>query len=131
MNLKELLYTKQIKFTRPRKRILEILENSSRPLSLDEIQKNCREIDFSSIYRTIKLFIENGIVSEHYFGDRKPKYKLMLSKKHNHFIKCVNCGRIEEIENICIINEVDKKTDYKILDHYMEFTGLCPDCSKN
>lgn len=131
MNSKELLYTKNIKYTRQRKKILEVLENSAKPLSLDEIQESCKEIDFSSIYRAIKLFIENEIVSEHYFGDRKPKYSLILSKQHNHFIKCINCGKIEEIKNVCVINEVDKKTDYKILDHYMEFIGVCPDCSKD
>lgn len=131
MNLKELFYTKQIKFTRQRKKIVEALSNSSKPLSLDEIQIKCREIDFSSIYRTIKLLIEKEIVSEHYFGDRKPKYSFVLSRRHNHFIKCVNCGKIEEIKNICMIDDVDKKTTYKILDHYMEFTGICPDCSED
>ena len=130
MNFKELFYTKGIKFTKQRQKIIEVLKNSSEPLSLDEIKTKCKEIDFSSIYRTIKLLIENHIVSEHYFGDKKPKYSLMLSKIHNHFIKCVNCGKIEEIENVCVINEVNKKTDYKILDHYMEFIGVCPDCSK-
>lgn len=131
MDFKEILNTKNIKYTRQRKRIIEVLQSSQNPLSLDEIQENCEEIDFSSIYRTIKLLIENHIVSEHYFGEKKPKYSLMLSKNHNHFIKCVNCGKIEEIENVCIINEVDKKTQYKIIDHYMEFVGICPDCSKN
>lgn len=130
MNFKELLYEKQIKFTKQRKRIIDVLESSNKPLSLDEIQSQCKEIDFSSVYRTIKLLIENHIVAEHYFGDRKPKYSLQLSKKHNHFIKCIKCGKIEEIKNVCIIDEVNRKTDYKILDHYMEFTGLCPKCSK-
>ena len=130
MGIKELLQHKKIKSTKQREQVLIVLSDSSGPLSLDEIESKCNGVDFSSIYRTIKLFTEKGIVKEHYFGGRKAKYNLIVDKKHNHFIKCVECGKIEELKNICVIDEVNKKTSFKIVDHYMEFTGLCPDCSK-
>ncbi len=130
MLYKEIFQDKHIKLTQQRKDVFNSLFDAGKPLSLDEIQNKCPRIDFSSVYRAIKIFVEKGIVAEHYFGDRKPKYSLMLDKSHHHFIKCVECGKIEELQNVCIINEVNKKTKYKILDHYMEFTGICPACSK-
>ncbi|RJP60486.1 MAG: Fur family transcriptional regulator [Melioribacteraceae bacterium] len=131
MNYKTIFSENKIKFTQPRKAVLDVLQANTKPLSLDEIQSKCSSIDFSSVYRAIKLFIEIGIAAEHYFGDRKPKYSLVLDKNHHHFIKCIDCGNIEELKNVCIINEINKKTKYKILDHYMEFIGRCPDCAKN
>ena len=131
MQYKEILQQNKIKLTQQRKEVIASLTHTKKPLSLDEIQERCANVDFSSVYRTIKVFTEKGIVTEHYFGDRKPKYSLALDKSHHHFIKCINCGKIEELKNVCIINEVNKKTKYKIVDHYMEFTGICPACSKN
>lgn len=130
MRYDDIFREKRIKQTQQRKEVFSALLDANKPLSLDEIQFVCSKVDFSSIYRAIKVFIEKGIVAEHYFGDRKPKYSLMLDKSHHHFIKCVNCGKIEELKNICILDEVNQKTKYKIVDHYMEFTGICPGCSK-
>lgn len=131
MEIRELLHDKKIKATKPRYKIASVLSESSAPMSLDEIEKVCDDIDFSSVYRTIKLFLQKGIVTEHYFGEKKAKYHFHNESNHNHFIKCLKCGKLEEIKNICIIDEVNKRTAFKIIDHYMEFTGLCPNCSKN
>ena len=87
---KEIFQENQIKFTQQRKDVFEALYNASKPLSLDEIQNECPSIDFSSVYRSIKIFEEKGIISGHYFGDRKPKYSLAVDKSHHHFIKCVD-----------------------------------------
>ncbi len=130
MEIRELINRKNIKLTKQREQIIEALVTSDKPLSLDEIEEQCNEVDFSSVFRTIKLFTVKGIVKEHYFGDRKPKYNLVIDKNHNHYIKCVNCGKLEELKNVCVLDDVNKKTSFQIIDHYMEFMGLCPDCSK-
>jgi len=130
MHEKELFHKNKIKLTDQRKEVYNILSRAIQPLSLDEIQHECYKIDFSSVYRSIRTFIQKGIVTEHYFGDRKPKYSLKMNDSHRHYIKCSKCGRIDELKNVCIIDEVNKKTKYKIVDHYMEFIGVCPDCLK-
>lgn len=130
MLYKELFQQNRIKLTEQRREVYNILSQAQYPLSLDEIQYECNKIDFSSVYRSIRTFIEKGIVTEHYFGDKKPRYSLKLESHHRHFIKCSKCDKIEELKNVCIIGEVNKKTKYKIIDHYMEFVGICPVCSK-
>lgn len=114
------------KLTFPRKNTLECLFEHNRPLTLKEIHEYCSNIDFASVYRTIKLFDEIGIVEEIIFADKKVRYKL-ISNNHKHHIICSNCGEIKELP-ICFISEIKKITNYKITKHTLEFMGLCPDC---
>ena len=114
------------KLTTPRKIVLTKLNKANKPLTLKEIHKRCGNIDFSSVYRSIQLFQELGLVDEINFADKKIRYEL-VSKLHHHHIICSSCGEIKELP-ICIISEIKKLTKYKITKHTFEFMGLCPKC---
>jgi Fe2+ or Zn2+ uptake regulation protein len=114
------------KITPPRKMVLEQLFKSSTPLTLKEIHNNCNNFDFASVYRTITLFKEIGLVEEINFADKKIRYEL-VSNLHHHHIICAECGEIKELP-ICFISEIKKITKYKITKHTLEFMGLCPNC---
>ena len=114
------------KLTAPRKIVLTKLNKANKPLTLKEIHKRCGNIDFSSVYRSIQLFQELGLVDEINFADKKIRYEL-VSKLHHHHIICSSCGEIKELP-ICIISEIKKLTKYKITKHTFEFMGLCPKC---
>lgn len=116
------------KLTTPRKLLIEILSTMSRPLTLKEIHSQCHEVDFTSVYRSMKLFEEVGIVEEIIFADKKVRYKI-ISNIHRHHIICSECGKINELP-ICLLSEIKKLTNYKITKHTLEFMGLCPDCQK-
>jgi len=116
------------KLTLPRKVIIENLNSCNKPLTLKEIHDLCRNIDFASVYRSIKLFNEIGFVEEIIFADKKVRYKL-VSNIHNHHIICSECGEINEIP-ICLLSEIKKLTNYKITKHTLEFMGLCPNCQE-
>jgi len=125
-NLISILKENGAKLTGPRKIILEKLSNSSRPLTLREIYYECGNIDFASVYRTLKLFNEVGIVEEINFADSKVRFEL-TSKKHHHHVICSECGEIKELP-LCLLTEIEKITDYKITKHSFEFLGICPKC---
>jgi Fe2+ or Zn2+ uptake regulation protein len=114
------------KLTAPRRIVLTKLDNANKPLTLNELHKACGNIDFSSVYRSILLFKELGMVDEINFADKKIRYEL-VSKLHHHHIICSSCGEIKELP-ICIISEIKKLTEYKITKHTFEFMGLCPKC---
>ena len=114
------------KLTVPRKIVLTKLEHANKPLTLKELHKSCGNIDFSSVYRSILLFKDLGLVDEINFADKKIRYEL-VSKLHHHHIICSSCGEIKELP-ICIISEIKKLTEYKITKHTFEFMGLCPKC---
>ncbi|MCB9207829.1 MAG: transcriptional repressor [Ignavibacteriales bacterium] len=125
-NLIEIVKESGAKLTSPRKKVLEKLYHSELPLTLKEIHNECKDIDFASVYRTIKLFNEIGLVDEITFADKKIRYEL-VSNLHNHHIICSNCGEIEKVP-ICFVSEIKKITKYKITKHTLEFMGLCPNC---
>lgn len=116
------------KLTVPRKIVLTKLDKANKPLTLKEIHKRCGNVDFSSVYRSIQLFQELGLVDEINFADKKIRYEL-VSTLHHHHIICSSCGEIKELP-ICIISEIKKLTEYKITKHTFEFMGLCPKCQK-
>ena len=127
-NLISLVRESGAKLTNPRKQILENLFQLNKPLTLKEIHDKCESIDFASVYRSIKLFYELGIVNEINFADNKIRYEL-TNKKHHHHIICSECGEIKELP-ICILSEIETLTDYTITKHNLEFMGLCPKCKK-
>ena len=124
----EILKSAGAKITPQRKLILEKLSESKNPTTLKELHIKCNSVDFASIYRSIKLFNELGIVEETNFADNKTRYELN-SKQHHHHIICSDCGEINELP-ICLISEIKKSTNYKITKHNMEFMGVCPECQK-
>ena len=119
-----------LKATAPRLCIYEILKNSGSPVSADYIYgKSKKSADRASIYRTLNSFIKLGICDEVNLKEGFLRYELKNEDTHHHHIRCDNCGRIECID-ICIKDEVEKITKFKINDHSIEFTGICPRCSK-
>ena len=127
-NLVNVLRESGAKLTFPRKLIIENLQTKSKPLTLKEIHNLCKKVDFTSVYRSIKLFEELGIVEEIVFADKKVRYKI-VSNIHHHHIICSECGEIKELP-ICLLSEIKKLTNYKITKHTLEFLGICPACQK-
>jgi len=125
-NYLEVLKDSGAKLTSQRKTVLRRLDKAKKPLTLKELHECCEQIDFSSVYRAIKLFNEIGLVDEITFADNKIRYEL-VSKFHHHHIICSKCGEIKDLP-ICIVSEIKKITEYEITKHSFEFMGICPKC---
>lgn len=115
------------KLTNQRKDVLCTILGAQKPISLKEIQNNCSNIDFASIYRIVNLFLELNIVRKVNFGERYLRYEIETEHMHHHHVVCSKCGKIQKID-YCLVAELEKLTNFKILDHHMEFIGLCPKC---
>ncbi len=117
-----------VKFTRPRKLVLDVLKAAKQPVSIKEIHKRIRKnADLASVYRTIHLFEELGIVREVPLGEGYQRYELIEEGRHHHYILCVECGKLEDID-VCLADQVAKMTHFRILSHSMEFQGVCRGC---
>ncbi len=106
--------------------MLEILTELRKPVTLSEIHEKCGDIDFASVYRSIKLFTELRIVHEISWGDKVLRYE-MMEDDHHHHIVCKKCGKIERLD-LCILDKVQNMTSFKIESHSFEFVGICPEC---
>ncbi len=96
-------------------------------------------IGLTTVYRTLELLFQLGFVQKVSSGDGQSRYELKSGEKkdHHHHIICTKCGKIidyrdfvqEELELIEKTEEaLAKKHDFLILDHNIEFLGLCKNC---
>lgn len=135
--LKEKLKEKGCKLTPQRRSILDIIvENEGKHLSTEEIydlvKQQCPEIGLATVYRTMQMFDEVGIVYKHNFDDGRSRYELNHNEDHqHHHLICVNCNKVIEVEEDLLEqleNEVEKKYDFMITNHNVKFFGYCNKC---
>ena len=138
VNIKSVLKEQGFKLTSQRRATLEVmLKNQDKHLSADEIyvevKKTNPEIGLATVYRTVLLFEELGILSKHNFEDGRNRYELSHPEEnhdHHHLI-CLKCGGVSEVEVDLLgaLEEViDKKHSFKVVNHKVKFYGLCSKC---
>ena len=118
-----------VRLTDQRRLIAEVMSQSSDHPDVDELHKRVSKIDekvsIATVYRTVKLFEESGIIEKHDFKGGKARYEQSPDIHHDHLID-VNTGEIvefvdEEIEKLQ--NKVAEKLGYKLVDHRLELYG--------
>ena len=127
---------KGVKLTEQRKVIAKILSESkeiygeSDHPDVDELYKRVSMIDskisIATVYRTVKLFEEAGILTKHDFKGGKARYEAIIESHHDHLID-IKTGEIiefvdEEIEKLK--KKVAEKYGYKLVDHKLELYGI-------
>jgi Fur family ferric uptake transcriptional regulator len=141
MNTMDILKETGFKITPQRRAIVDILlKNKSEHLSSEEIydlvRVDCPEIGLATVYRTMQLLDEVGVISKLNLDDGCIRYEISLNSKdcHNHHhLICKNCGKIMEAKEDLLDNiekEIQELYNFKILDHDVKFYGLCEKCSK-
>ena len=120
---------KGVRLTDQRKLIAKIMSESTDHPDVDELHKRINKFDakisIATVYRTVKLFEEAGIVEKHDFKGRKSRYEQAPQEHHDHLID-INTGEITEFVNEDIEKlqkEVAEKLGYKLVDHRLELYG--------
>lgn len=129
---KVILNSRSQRITASRLEILGILKSNHKPLTMSEIHSKTKnkKIDLATIYRTINLFADLGIVYEIDFKDEFKRYELVYDRHHHHHIVCKKCKRVENVE-ACVLDELEKllnKKGYTEISHSLEFFGVCDRC---
>jgi Fur family ferric uptake transcriptional regulator len=121
---------KGVRLTDQRKIIAEIMSDSNDHPDVDELHRRVNKIDkkisIATVYRTVKLFEESGIVEKHDFKGGKARYEESPEEHHDHLID-INSGEIIEFvdgEIEILQNKVAKKLGYKLVDHKLELYGV-------
>ena len=121
---------KGVRLTEQRRLIAKAMSQSSDHPDVDELHKRVSKIDekvsIATVYRTVKLFEESGIIEKHDFKGGKARYEQSPDIHHDHLID-VNTGEIvefvdEEIEKLQ--NKVAEKFGYELVDHRLELYGI-------
>ena len=127
--LEELCKKKGVRLTEQRKIIAQVMASSSDHPDVDELHQRINKIDskisIATVYRTVKLFEEAGVVSKHDFKGGKARYEKSPEEHHDHLID-VNSGEIIEFvdEDIELLQKkVADKLGYTLVDHRLELYG--------
>ena len=128
-NIEKECKAKGVRLTDQRRVIAEIMSNATDHPDVDELHKRVNKIDkkisIATVYRTVKLFEESGIVEKHDFKGGKARYEQSPDEHHDHLID-INSGKIIEFvdKDIEILqNKVAQKLGYKLVDHKLELYG--------
>ena len=128
-NIEEKCIVKGVRLTDQRKVIAAIMSSSNDHPDVDELHKRVNKIDkkisIATVYRTVKLFEESGIVEKHDFKGGKARYEEAPEEHHDHLID-INSGDIIEFvdEEIEILqNKFAQKLGYKLVDHKLYLYG--------
>ena len=128
--------TKGVKLTEQRKIIAKIISESKSEYGesdhpdVDELYSRVSKVDpkisIATVYRTVKLFEEAGILTKHDFKGGKARYEAMIESHHDHLID-IKSGEIiefvdEEIEKLQ--KKVAEKHGYNLVDHKLELYGV-------
>ena len=120
---------KGVRLTDQRRLVAKIMSESEDHPDVDELHKRVNKIDskisIATVYRTVKLFEESGIVAKHDFKGTKARYEPAPKEHHDHLID-INTGEITEFVNRDIEKlqeQVAEKLGYKLVDHRLELYG--------
>ena len=118
-----------VRLTDQRKLVAKVMSESEDHPDVDELHNRISKLDskisIATVYRTVKLFEEAGIVSKHDFKGNKARYEEVPQEHHDHLID-VNTGEIIEFVNDDIEKlqqKVAEKLGYKLVDHRLELYG--------
>ena len=121
--------SKGVRLTEQRKLVAKVMSDSDDHPDVDELHKRVSKLDskvsIATVYRTVKLFEEAGIVSKHDFKGNKARYEEVPKEHHDHLID-INTGEIIEFvdeDTEKLQKKVAEKLGYKLVDHRLELYG--------
>jgi len=127
------LNTKGYRLTKQRLEVLKVLQSTkSHPNAnwiYEKVSKEIPHISLGTIYRTLGILKETGLLRELDHGS-SPSHYDANTENHPHIV-CTNCGRIDDLLLPLphkLEEQASKVTDFLITDHRLEFYGLCPHC---
>jgi Fur family ferric uptake transcriptional regulator len=128
---------KGLRSTEQRRLIIDTLFDSTEHVTIDRLLEQVRAIDprvgYATVYRTLKLLTESGVVQEHHFGDGHTRYELVDEDAHHDHLICLECGTITEFEEPAVEalqDRIAQRHNFEVSAHKHELYGTCSDCQK-
>jgi Fur family ferric uptake transcriptional regulator len=135
------------RLTAARELILNVVSRRGGHLSVEEVfdmvRKEYPRVGLVTVYRTLDLLVEMGLLARHEFGDGRARYEIIRGSKeedHHHHLVCTSCHCVVDYrdflaDEIQLLQRTEaalsKKYRFKINDHVIEFYGLCEKCRLN
>ena len=121
--------------TRQRDHVAQTVFLSDEHLSVEEIRRKLRErgerVGTATVYRTLELLVQSGLVRAHEFGEGFRRYEPTASQAHHEHLICTRCGRVIEFTNVPLERMLPIIADEHAFQHQrhrVEIYGVCRDC---
>jgi len=96
----------------------------------DMVRKRLPRIGLGTVYRNLELMAETGIILKLEVGGTQKRFDATIAP-HYH-IRCLSCGKVDDIE-LPVMASINKTaadlSQYQVLGHHIEFSGICSECS--
>lgn len=130
IDIVQLCLDKGMRMTEQRKVIGQVLSDATDHPDVEEVYRRATAIDsgisIATVYRTVRLFEEAGILERHDFRDGRSRYEPVSDEHHDHLID-LETGNVVEFHNEEIEKlqeEIARKLGFKLVDHRMELYGV-------
>ena len=127
--LEQICLDKGLRMTEQRRVIARVLSESQDHPDVELVYKRASDIDntisISTVYRTVRMFEENGILERHDFGDGRARYEEASDQHHDHLIN-VQTGQVIEFTSQQIEDlqkKIAKELGFELIDHRLELYG--------
>ncbi|MEJ2134335.1 MAG: transcriptional repressor, partial [Desulfofustis sp.] len=98
----------------------------------DMVRKRLPRIGLGTVYRNLELMADNGMILKLEVGGSQKRFDA-ITELHYH-IRCARCGKVDDIE-LGAMPQLDQlaadTSDYQVLGHHIEFSGICETCADN
>ncbi len=133
IDIETLCATKGLRITDQRRVVARVLSEADDHPDVEALHMRCAAVDprisIATVYRTVRLFEEAGILERHEFGDGRSRYEAASDEHHDHLID-VETGKViefvdEELESLQ--RRIAEKLGFRLVDHRMELYGVAVD----
>jgi Fur family ferric uptake transcriptional regulator len=133
IDIEALCHEKGLRITEQRRIIARVLSDAEDHPDVEALHARASAIDphisIATVYRTVRLFEEAGILDRHDFGDGRSRYEAAPESHHDHLIN-VETGRVIEFvdpELEALQRKIAEKLGFRLVDHRMELYGVSLD----
>lgn len=134
-NFSKYLDSKNLKLTRERRVVLEEIFLHPGHLEAEELSLVLRKkkagVSRATIYRTLELLVDSGIVRKVDLGHGHSHYEHVLGHTHHEHMVCLRCGKVVEFSDKRIegsLKRLCEKSGFEHCSHYFQVFGYCSDC---
>ncbi len=129
-NLEELCLAKGMRMTEQRRTIARVLDSADDHPDVEELYRRASQVDprisIATVYRTVKLFEDAGVIARHDFGAGRARYETIPEEHHDHLID-LRTGKVVEFRD----DEIEKlqqaiaeRLGFRLVDHRLELYGV-------
>ena len=129
-NLLSVLEDGGYRITKPRLRVIDLLSGKEGGFKADDICDELPSVGRATVYRTIKLLLEAGVICKLTLPDGTPMYSAALVHHHHHTV-CIDCFSIGEFRHVTIerlLKTLEREISGDIVEHRIEIFTRCGEC---